>query len=72
MFQCLIIGENFLNNSKSRFQRRGLGKGQQIACQATKGGKKKPLKQPKKQAKGMDEIRHLCRNRKSSRRNSRS
>lgn len=55
MFQCLIIGENFLNNSKSRFQRRGLGKGQRIACQATKGGKKKPLKQPKEQVKKIKE-----------------
>ena len=64
--------ENFLNNSKSHFHWQGLGKGQQIACPATKGSKKKPLKQPKKQAKGMGEIRHLCRNRKRSRRNSRN
>uniref|UniRef100_A0A8D2IB34 Coiled-coil domain-containing protein 72 n=1 Tax=Urocitellus parryii TaxID=9999 RepID=A0A8D2IB34_UROPR len=33
------------------------------------GGKKKPLKQPKKQAKEMDEIRLSDRNKKRSRRN---
>ena len=30
------------------------------------GGKKKPLKQPKKQAKEMDEMRHASSNRRSS------
>ncbi|XP_074200241.1 translation machinery-associated protein 7 [Camelus bactrianus] len=39
-----------------RFRWQGLGKGRQAPCPAAKvGGKKKPLKQPKKQAKEMDE-----------------